>query len=174
MDVVPIPSASCVLRNSWNLKSATRSSSTYAMDAMGIELFGVSTCWPKKDVSRKDIDFKTHVYICRWYMYIYVHPPPRAYLQEGGYHICIFIFIFQIVAHAKTTVNTSVFEYTICKIISIAIICLKRTPNNAKTESGSPFSEIRPEMKTLCTNSEVHHQKTQGKCMFSNKQQNFT
>ena len=46
------------------------------------------------------------------YIYIYIYmvtPPPRAYLQEGVYHIYIFIFIFQNVAHAKTTVNTSVF-----------------------------------------------------------------
>ena len=54
-----------------------------------------------------------HVYVnaCEYTdIYIYmVTPPPRAYLQEGVYHICICIFIFQIVAHAKTTVNTNVF-----------------------------------------------------------------
>ena len=46
------------------------------------------------------------------YIYMYGHlPPPRTYLGEGGVfdHMYLKIFIFQTVAHAKTTVNTSVF-----------------------------------------------------------------
>ena len=37
-------------------------------------------------------------------IYLYVVTRP-----EGVYHVCIFILILQIVAHEKTTVNTSVF-----------------------------------------------------------------
>ena len=90
-------------------------------------------------------------------------PPPRAYLQEGEYHICIFIFILQIVAHAKITVNTSVFWI---HYISIAITCLKKHPIMQNQNPVPHFQKFDQKMKTLCTNSEVHHQKPQGKCIF--------
>ena len=50
-------------------------------------------------------------------IYLYVVTRP-----EGVYHVCIFILILQIVAHEKTTVIPVFFEYTICKMMSIAII----------------------------------------------------
>ena len=60
---------------------------------------------------------------------IYGHPPPRTYMGKGVYHICIFIFIFQIVARAKTTVNTSVFWIHYVKNKFYCIHLFHTTPN---------------------------------------------
>ena len=107
------------------------------------------------------------------YIYIYISPPPRAYQNEGLYHICIFILIFQIVAHAKTTVNFTFFEYAICKRSSIAIICSKK---HAVMQDQNPvlhFQKPHPKMTTLCRNSGVHHEKHWENAFFE-KNLNFT
>ena len=100
-----------------------------------------------------------YIYIYLFFEKKYTHP------GEGVYHICIFIFIFQIVAHAKTTVNTSFFWIHYVSNISIAIICLK-APKNAKPESGSPFSEIPPKNEDLLQEFWGSPLKNQENCIF--------
>ena len=57
-------------------------------------------------------------------IYIYmVTPPPRAYLQEGVYHICICIFIFMIIyIYVYITITITITTTTTTTIIIIIII----------------------------------------------------
>ena len=58
-------------------------------------------------------------------------------------------------------------EYSICKLISNAIICSKKHPRMQNQNPVLRFQKFHQKMKTLCRNSEVHHQQTQAKCIFS-------
>ena len=58
-------------------------------------------------------------------------------------------------------------EYSICKLISNAIICFKKHPRMQNQNPVLHFQKFHQKMKTLCRNSEVHHQQTQAKCIFS-------
>ena len=60
----------------------------------------------------------------------------------------------------------SSYEYTICKMMSIAIICSQKTQY---CKTGIRLSICRTstkKMNTLCRNSDVHHQNTLGTCIF--------
>ena len=58
-------------------------------------------------------------------------------------------------------------EYSICKLISNAIICFKKHPRMQNQNPVLHFQKFHQKMKTLCRNSEVHHHQRQAKCIFS-------
>ena len=57
-------------------------------------------------------------------------------------------------------------EYSICKLISNAIICFKKHPRMQNQNPVLHFQKFHQKMKTLCRNSEVHHHQRQAKCIF--------
>ena len=117
-----------------------------------------------------------YIHVCVYiYIYIYGHPPSQGLPAGGGVsHMYLHLHLSTCGTCKNHCKYQCFFEYAVCKIISIAIICLKKHPIMQNQNPVLHFQKFHQKMKTLCTNSEVHHQKTQGTCIFSNKQHNLT